>query len=675
MTAPIPIRILICEDSDDDATLIAAHLRRGGLSVGYERAESAAQVADALRLRPPDLVISDYNIPGFGAEQALELLDASGLDIPFILVSGRIGEESAVSLMRAGAHDFVLKDRMAKLVQVIRRELGQAADRRERRDAEAALRVSEQRFRLFADHSPDVMFRYRVHPVAEVEYFSPAARAVLGRRPEDLCGDPAGVFALVAPEDREALEAEWHSPSPQPLVVRWCRPDGGEAWTEQRAVALHDETGRVVAVEGILRDITDRVRADIQRDRLQQQLRQAERLESLGRLAGGIAHDFNNLLAVILGRTDLALADLAEESPHRAGMELIRTLAERGAALTRQLLVFSRQEPLRPETLDVDEVVADTERVLRGAIGEDVEFVTRLAANRQPVLIDRSELERLLLNLVANSRRAMPYGGRLTIETSTLALHDGDRDEDGDALDPDGDPVGRREDGDRGADGEDEGHPGIRRVVRVRVTDTGVGMSEKVRKNAFEPFYTTDSVVGTGLGLSSAYGVVKSAGGDIRLSSRPGAGTTVSIDLPAVARTAGQAASAEPAPPDGQGQTLLVVEDDDAVRDLVSLMVRRNGYRAVAVASPADALEVFAQQDRRIDALLTDMVMAGMSGIELAETVRARLPGLPVLLMSGYAAAALPGRAEIPEGMSMIRKPFTTVSLMHALGAVLGRAG
>jgi signal transduction histidine kinase len=498
------VRLLICEDSDDDALLIATHLRRGGLGVDYERAESAEQVAEALRERTPDLVISDYHMPGFGAEQALELLRDSGYDLPFILVSGRVGEEQAAMLMRAGAHDVVLKDRMSRLVPVVGRELQQAQERRERRA-------------------------------------------------------------------------------------------------------------------------------------LQQQLRQAERLDSLGRLAGGIAHDFNNLLAVILGHADLALADLPDDDPHREGMAVIRELAERGAALTRQLLVFSRQEPLNPEILDANEVVADTERVLRGAVGEDIEFTTRLAPGLWPVRIDRSELERLLLNLVANSRRAMPHGGALTIQTANV--------------------------------------PGDRAMVRIVVADTGTGMSEEVKGHAFEPFYTTDSANGTGLGLSTAYGVVKAAGGEIALFSRPGGGTTVRIDLPARLAATGVAEPAAPALERGHGERLLIVEDDDAVRDLVGLMVRRGGYQAVCLPTPAAALDAITRAGTSaepFDALVTDMVMAGMTGIELARAARERVPGLPVLMMSGYTAGTVPGGTAIPEGMALIRKPFSRQALLHAVAGVLG---
>jgi len=639
----LQLRLLICDDSEDDAVLLVRHLRRGGLWVDHERAQTAAEVAHALRDRPPDLVISDYGMPGFTAEEALHLLHASGLDVPFIVVSGLIGEESAVTLMRAGAHDFVLKGRMVRLVPAVRRELGQAQARRDRRAAEEALRVSEERFRLLTERIPDALFRVRIHPKLEVEYFSPTASLILGRTPEELCGDPSTVFSLVAPEDRARLRQTWEKPGPEPLTVRWHRPDGAKVWTEQRAVPLSDPRGQTVAIEGILRDITDQVETAAEREALEQQLRQVERLDSLGRLAGGIAHDFNNLLAVILGHAELALAEVPEDSGSRSHLQLVRKLAERGAGLTRQLLVFSRQEPLAPEIVDVNEAVVLTEQVLRGAIGEDIEFVTDLAPDLWQVTIDRSELERLLLNLVVNARQAMPGGGFLTIRTRNVPAH-----------------------GPQAGDGTAS--------VRLSVADTGVGMRENVIEHVFEPFFTTDDSAGMGLGLSTAYGMVTAAGGRITVESAPGVGTTVQVDLPAVPDAAPPATGPEPEPPLGHGQTVLVVEDDDNVRELVTLMLSRSGYKIVPEPSPEQALALTEQSPNGFDALVTDIVMPEMSGTALAEHVWAANPDLPVLLMSGYTARGL-SEGFVPRGpVSLIRKPFTTAALLTALNQLL-RAG
>lgn len=631
------IRLLICEDNDDDAVLTVAQMRRGGLAVDYERVQTAAAAAEALLHRPPDLVISDYAMPGFGAEEALALVRDSGVDVPFILVSGRVGEESAVALMRAGAHDFILKEETARLVPVVRRELMHARVRRQRKEAEQALRLSEERYRLLAERLPDALFRIRLDPTLAIEFFSQAAFCILGVEPAELEGDPGMLFSLVMPTDRSTLTNSWAAPSPGPTVIGWRRPDGRDVWTEQRIVAIPNTAGRTVAVEGMLRDITERVQADAQRRQLEQQLRQTERLDSLGRLAGGIAHDFNNMLAVVLGRADLILADLPEDHPLRGDLAVVREVAERGAALTRRILVFSRQEQLRPERLDVNEVVAATKEALSGAVGEDVEFVTDLAQDLPPVEIDRSELERLLLNLVVNSRKAMPNGGRLIIKTDAVESP--------------------------GAD--------VRPMVRLCVTDTGVGMSEAVLEHAFEPYFTTDTETGTGLGLSSAYGVVTAAGGGISLSSELGVGTTVEISLPTVDHADAEPAGAAAEPAIGSGQTVLLVEDDDNVRDLVAVMLRRADYQVVEAPSPGKALVLLDAAGSKVDLLLSDLVMPGMSGLELAVSMREARPGIPVLLMSGYTAGTLPGDATLPPGVSLIRKPFTRAALLGSVEQAL----
>jgi hypothetical protein len=640
-----PVRVLIIEDSDDDALLLAAHLRRGGIELTYERAETTGAVAAALAARPPDIVISDYNLPGFSAQEALQLLRDSRLDASFIVVSGAVGEETAAAIMKAGAHDLILKDRLSRLVPAVQRELRDAQVRRQRRGAEAALRESEARFRLLAEHVQDIVFRYRLLPEPGLEYISPAVAGLTGYQPEELYANPAMVFSAIEPEDRSAVEASWHSPAPPPLTVRWQRPGGGITWTEQRAVGVCDDSGRVIATEGILRDVTSQVLADAERDRLDRELRQADRLDSLGRLAGGIAHDFNNLLAVIIAYAGEVTQSLAADHPGRPDMENISQAAERAATLTRQLLIFSRLEPSQPETLNLNSIVTGIKQLLERTIGEDIEFLALTQQGLHPVTIDRSKIEQVIMNLVMNSRAAMPDGGRLRIDTANLD-HDGD-------VPP--------------------GTGGERKLVSLTVTDTGSGMPPEVAQRAFEPFFTTKGPgQGTGLGLSTVYGVVKEAGGEVRLQSDPGKGTAITILLPAAAGDVTRTAAVRPAAlPGGAGQTILVVEDDDAVRDVVTRMLTRAGYDVIAAATAKDALEIAANPAVHLDALLTDVVMPDMSGVQLTERLRQSRHRLPVLLMSGYTAGSLPSAPDAATGLPLIRKPFDAATLLQHLHSIL----
>jgi PAS domain S-box-containing protein len=635
----MPVRLLIIDDSDDDALLIVTHLRRGGIALTYERAQTLAAIAKALAARPPDIVICDYNLPGFSALDALRVLRDNDLDVSFILVSGAVGEETAAEMMKAGAQDFILKDRLSRLIPAVERELSDTQVRRQRHGAEAALRASEERFRLLAEHVRDIIFRYRLVPEPGFEYISPAVAGLTGNKPEDLYDDPDLVFSAIEPEDRSAVEASWRSAEPSLLVARWRQPDGRTAWTEQRAVAIRDEVGRVIAVEGILRDVTSRVLADQERERMDRELRQTDRLDSLGRLAGGIAHDFNNALAVIMAYAGELISSLPDADPAKPDAVKIVQAAEHAAALTRQLLIFSRLEPSRPETLNLAGVVTDIEHLLRRTIGEDIEFLTLMQEDVYPVTIDRTKLEQVIVNLVMNARSAMPHGGRLCIEATNI--------DQGYEL-PSGSAVEQK-------------------LVSLTVTDTGSGMTPEVVQHAFEPFFTTKGAQGTGLGLSTVYGVVKEAGGEIKLASQPDCATTITILLPAADQEITRAQVARPAAADGVGQVILVVEDEEAVREVVTRILTRAGYQVIPAANAKDALEIITNSAIRIDAMLTDVVMPGLSGPELANRLRDVRPQVPILLMSGYTAGALPDSPAALGDLPLIRKPFNAVTLLQHL--------
>ncbi|GAA4604910.1 PAS domain S-box-containing protein [Actinoplanes octamycinicus] len=515
---------------------------------------------------------------------------------------------------------------------------GISTDITERSRAEAALRDSEERFRLLAEHAQDIIFRYRLDPDPAMEYLSRAVESITGFPAEDFYADPDLIMTRIEPEDRTVFEQSWRAPRAGTITFRLRRRDDTVVWIEQRSGAVLGDDGEPVAVEGILRDVTERMAAERERAELEHQLRQSERLDSLGQLAGGIAHDFNNILAVISGYADMLVDELGDDHPSRPDATGIKQAAARGAALTRQLLLFSRSEPSQAELLDLNAVASDMTRLLTRTLGEDIELGTALTPGLPPIIMDRSKLEQVVMNAVLNARAAMPSGGRLTISTGL----------------------------EHGGGGDDQ--------VCLAVTDTGCGMTPDVLARAFEPFFTTKGRgSGTGLGLATSYGVVTDAGGTISLESEPGRGTTLRVRLPAGAEGAPGVSPAAPtaAAFAGDGRRILVVEDEEQVRDIVCRLLRKAGYRVFAAPHPAEALRMCRDDGLAFDVLLTDVIMPGMSGTQLAAELRRDRPDLPVLFMSGYTSGPAPGGQEMPADAPLIRKPFEAQTLINEVHRVV----
>ncbi len=422
--------------------------------------------------------------------------------------------------------------------------------------------------------------------------------------------------------------------------------DGRLFWEMASISPVRDAEGRITNFVAVKEDVTERKKAESALKLDAQQLAQIQKMEAIGRLAGGVAHDFNNLLSVIHGHAERLAKDLEPDDPRRDRVEQILWSAARAAELTRQLLAFSRLQVLEPQVLRLDAVVADAQKMVERVIGEDVELHVARPAVLGRVRADPNQLVQVLLNLVVNARDAMPRGGRLTVEFA-----DADLDE-------------------RYAAAHHPCHPG--RFVMMAVTDTGHGMDAETQKRVFEPFFTTKPEGrGTGLGLSTVYGIVKQSGGFIWVYSEVGVGTTLKVYLPRVEEAetaAGPSPAASPCPQ--AGARILLVEDDESVRGLVADLLQEAGYSVLSAGCPASALTVAATAGP-LDLLVTDVIMPGMSGRDLARKLGAERPGLHVLYVSGYAGEALSRHGGIERGEHFISKPFSERALLGAVAAAL----
>ncbi|MFO0650096.1 MAG: PAS domain-containing protein [Polyangiales bacterium] len=537
--------------------------------------------------------------------------------------------------------------------------------------AEAALSAQRQLSQAIIDGTPsyisalDTELRY-------VLVNEPAAR-FLGHSRESLIGKVGGFFL---PEDRAAqLRSRFEE------VLKTGESQIEEVTTEFNGAMhcvlsmrypLRDADGRISGVAAAHTDITTqkRVEAELRASeararealtalekalevtrRTEEKLRQAQKMEAIGQLAGGVAHDFNNLLTVILGGTSEVLNTLHPSDPAYDDICEIEKAGQRAAALTRQLLAFSRKQVLTPRLVDLNELVRGAGRLLARVIGEDLELGLALAPKLDPCLIDPGQFEQVLLNLAVNARDAMPDGGSLLIETANVTLDDSYAREHPDVT------------------------PGP--YVRLSVSDTGVGMSEEVRARLFEPFFTTKEVGrGTGLGLATVYGIVKQSGGAIWVYSEPGQGTTFKLYFPCAAGKASEARTSQSAPASNRGhETVLLVEDDDQVRAAVAIMLRRGGYHVIPAANGGEALLICEQHAGTIHLLLTDVVMPKLNGRKVAERLVAMRPGLRVLFMSGYTENAIVHHGVLDAGLDFIARPISPGMLLEKVRELLDRGG
>jgi two-component system cell cycle sensor histidine kinase/response regulator CckA len=533
-------------------------------------------------------------------------------------------------------------DRPAQAETILKVVTSRVAAELERQMAEQALRDSEARHRAILESSLDGVVVFRVS--GEILEFNAAAEAMFGRRREEVIG--LNVADIIMPEtlrnahDRSLVhyvERETHGGIAERVEMPAMRADGTEFRVEVSLVPI-DESRQLLSAA--IRDITDRLK-------LEEQLRQSQKLHAIGQLAGGVAHDFNNLLTIVLGYTEAMLLDIGPSHPMFEAATQIHDAGERAALLTRQLLLFGRKAILEPHPVDVNAVIQHTGAMLRRLIGEDVTFATVLAPALPLTQIDRSQIEQVIVNLCLNARDAMPRGGRITIETRSRSFN-----EHYSRLHPPHKP------GD---------------FLELLVSDTGMGMTPDVVGHLFEPFFTTKGPgKGTGLGLATVYGILQQAGGFVTVETMPGIGSTFRVYLPSIERNEPQPpAPKRPAPSVGR-ETVLLVEDEDAVRRLARLSLERHGYNVLEAAGGEEAILLSETYRGPIDVLVTDVVMAGMHGGEVSERLRASRPTLKVLFMSGYNDDAVVRSGLVDPPTAFLQKPFDSRILATRIREVLG---
>ncbi|HUK90471.1 MAG TPA: ATP-binding protein, partial [Blastocatellia bacterium] len=542
------LRILILEDRPSDAELLLHALKAGGFDPEWTRVETAADFLDHLS---PDLdvILSDYSMPQFDAPEALRLLQNSGFDVPFIIVTGTISEHVAVECMKQGAADYLLKDRLGRLAAAVTRALQERKARDERREAYAALRDSEERYRLLVANIPDVI--WTADHAGRVIFISPNVINMLGYTADEVRELDGGMWPrCVHPEDgdrvRSQYQALFSSGTPFDCEYRSRTSEGQWVWVRDRAMATYKGDNAWYAF-GVASDITDR-------KRLEAEILHSQKMEAIGRLAGGLAHDFNNLLTVIIGYSQLLNKGVLADGPWPGMVEEIERAGKSGAALTRQLLAFSRKQILEPKVLDLGECVSNVKKMLTRLIGEDIDLKTLTSTELWSVFADPGQIEQVIINLAVNARDAMPDGGKLVIQTMNVQVGAGNSD-----------------------DGQDV-PPGS--YAMLAVSDSGCGMDSQTMARIFEPFYTTkEQGKGTGLGLSTAYGIIQQSRGHIRVSSTPGQGSQFRIYLPrteqpshATQPVVGRRASGI------ASETILLVEDDEIVRGLAQHVLAGQGY-------------------------------------------------------------------------------------------------
>jgi two-component system cell cycle sensor histidine kinase/response regulator CckA len=617
------IRILLVEDNPAEVRLLSELLRETPAGrVKLEHVDRLSKALERLDTEHFDVMLLDLSLPD---EQGLDTVVRAHVHapkVPIVVLTGLDDEALAVKAVRAGAQDYLVKGHVDG--ELLIRSLRYAS---ERGRAVEALERREAHYRSLIENSLDLISILNTD--GTIRYASPSHERVLGYLVDELVGQNA--LSFVHPNDLASVNAALEKRDRDGNVqCRFRHKDG--TWRVLESFGRN--LSHLPGVHGLVvnsRDITER-------KKLEDQLHRSQRLESVGRLAGGVAHDFNNLLMVITGYSQMLLDNTHPGDPARGDLEQVVKAAQRATDLTKQLLAFSRRQVVRPAFVNLNALVEDMDRMLRRMLGGDVTLTTHLSPALETVRADPGQIEQVLLNLALNARDAMLDGGQLTIETNNVRLE------------------------------EDLSHvhlvpPGD--YVVLSMADSGPGMEPHVLSRIFEPFFTTKEH-GTGLGLSTSYGIIKQSGGDIWADSKPGCGTTFRIYLPVAEKSAEQPEIPSEQPALSGTETILLVEDEDGVRHVLESMLRRHGYNVLSSASSSDAMLAAEQHLETIHLLITDLAMPGMRGNKMAESLVARRPEMRVLYVSGYGDSL-----GLEDRSAFLQKPFSTEDLALKIREVL----
>ena len=659
MPSPVlePLAVLVIEDDSHLLRTLRDILRHRGYAPLTAASGQEGLTLAASQTAPPAVALIDLKLPDMDGMEVVGRLHAISALTETVILTGHASVDSAVRALREHTADYLVKPVAPDLLLTT---VERARERWQRRRAEEALRRSEERSQLLLENISDIVMV--VDAQLTMQYVSPSVTRVLGYQPDDLMGrrcsdvthadDIHIIEQFVQPaatpplgmtggtNGHHAPPGEGPASAPHELRMR----DRAGEWRLLEVTAANLGEGR--DVQGLVltgRDVTER-------RRLEGQLRQAQKMESIGRLAGGVAHDFNNLLTAIVGFSEMLLDHVSTSSPARHDVDAIQKAAAHGASLTRQLLAFSRRQVMEPTIVDVNELVRGIEPILRRLLGEDVEMTVIADPTVQAIRVDRGQLEQVLMNLAVNARDAMPEGGRLTIETRQIFI--------------DPEEVQRRT------------YARIGHHVQLAVSDTGIGMDAATRARIFEPFFTTKELgKGTGLGLSTVYGIVKQSGGHIEVYSETGMGSSFQVFLPCVEAPVAALPATAPSHAHPKGsETVLLVEDDPDVRELLGRTLERHGYHLLSAATGTEALECVRNQDQPIDLLITDAVLPGIPGPALAREAAMLRPGIPVLFVSGYTDDATLRLGMLNTNEAFLQKPFGSSLLLQKVRQMLDGA-